>query len=383
MLHALVFIGALFALLGSDGVAEAHPMPDSMVSVRVHEARWRLHLEVPFDRLAMALIATGRMPDPGPGFDQYPVPSHAMIAGYLGDTVHLTAPDGRPWRLVVKSMTPPPFGQRNWTIDVDAVPPVGASRRSARLDYDLVIRDVIPDVAIVAIDQDWQGGVLPGHPRLLGSLSQDHRSLTVSPEAGDGLGALGQMVAMGAWHILEGADHIAFLLTLLLSVTLVAQGRRWAPQWRNRTVISNTLWRVSAFTAGHTVSLLATSLGWLPAAGQGIEVLIAVSVAVSAAHALVPLYPRREAWIAVFFGLVHGMAFATAIRELDLTTTQTVLATLGFNVGIELVQLGIVALVLPLLFLLRGRRFEPLVRRTVGVAALLAAIWWAADRMTG
>ncbi|MCJ2180535.1 HupE/UreJ family protein [Novosphingobium album (ex Hu et al. 2023)] len=358
-------------------------MPDSMVSVRMHEGRWRLHLALPFDRLAMALISTGRIPDPGPGFTQYPVPDKRVVARYVLDELHLASRDGQPWRLSVVSLAPPAPNARNWSIDVDAVAPTGADLRKAVLSYDVIIRDVIPDVAVIAVDQDWQGGVLPGQPRLLGKLSEDDRTITIDGAHGTGLAALGQMVGMGVWHILEGADHIAFLLTLLLTVTLAARQGHWIIERRPRKILSNTLWRVSAFTAGHTLSLLATSLRWLPAAGQGIEVLIAISVAVTALHALTPIVPRREAWVAGGFGLIHGMAFATAIRDLDLSTGQTVAATLGFNLGIELVQLGIVAVVLPLLLWLRTRTFEPMVRRPVAAAALIMAVWWAVSRMLG
>ncbi len=383
LFHVLILVLGLACLVGASERAHAHPMPDSTVLVRLQESRWHLRLTVPFDRLAMGLISTGRIPDPGPGFTDYPVPSDAVIRRYVHDEVHIATPDGRPWTLAVTRLVPPPSDSRFWTIEIDARPPAGADTRRAVLNYDLVIRDVIPDVAIVAIDQDWQGGVLPGQPRLVGKLSEDDRTITISGKSGQGVSALAQMVELGARHILEGADHLAFLLTLLLSVTLVAQGGRWVAQSDNAKVISNTLWRVSAFTLGHTFSLLATSLGWLPAAGQGIEVLIAISVGVSAAHAFTPLYPRREVWIAVFFGLVHGMAFATSIRELHLSTGETVMATLGFNVGIELVQLGIVAVILPLLFWLRGKSVEPLLRRTIALIALVAAIWWAIDRVMG
>lgn len=361
----------------------AHPMPDSTVSVRMHEGRWRLHIALPFDRLAMALISTGRIPDPGPGFTQYPAPDRKAVASYVLGAMHLASSDGRPWRLSIVSLAPPAPNARNWTIDVDAIAPSGADPRKAVLSYDVIIRDVIPDVAVIAIDQDWEGGVLPGEPRLLGKLSEDDRTITIDGEQATGLAALGQMVGMGVWHILEGVDHIAFLLTLLLTVTLTARQGHWIVERDMRKILSNTLWRVTAFTAGHTLSLLAASLRWLPAAGQGIEVLIAISVAVTALHALAPIVPRREAWVAGAFGLIHGMAFATAIRDLDLSAGQTVAATLSFNLGIELVQLGIVAVVLPLLLWLRTRSVEPMVRRPVAAVALMMAVWWAVSRMFG
>ncbi|WP_395396029.1 HupE/UreJ family protein (plasmid) [Novosphingobium sp. BL-8A] len=374
----LLLLGALFP-----ASAPAHPMPDSGVAVRMHEGRWLLRLTLPFDRLAMALISTGRIADPGPGFTAYPVPPERAVRDYVLANVHLASTDGQAWKLHVLSLDKPAANTRNWTVDIEAHAPAGHDPRRARLGYDVIIRDVIPDAAIVSVDQDWQGGVLPGHPRVLGKLERDERAIVIGGTEGAGFSALLAMIALGIEHIAEGADHIAFLVTLLLTAPLAARAGNWIAERDNRRVLANTFWRVTAFTGGHTLSLLATSLGLLPAAGQGVEVLIALSVAISAAHALMPIYPRREAWIAGGFGLIHGMAFATVIRELELSTTQTVLATLGFNLGIEVAQLGIVALVMPLLLLLRGRSAEPYVRRGAALVALAAALWWACSRMLG
>ncbi|WP_395395934.1 HupE/UreJ family protein (plasmid) [Novosphingobium sp. BL-8A] len=378
-----VLIWAILLAAFSSSPASAHAMPDSGVAVRMHEGRWLLRLTLPFDRLAMALISTGRMADPGRGFVTYPVPDRRAVETYVLDNMRLVGGGGHAWKLKVLSVQQPAANARNWIVDVEGRVPAGEDPRSARLGYDVIIRDVIPDAAIVSVDQDWQGGVLPGHPRVLGKLEGDQRSITVGGAGRTSLAALLSMFGLGMEHIAEGADHIAFLVTLLLTAPLFARNGSWIAERNNRRVLANTVWRVTAFTGGHTLSLLATSLGLLPAAGQGVEVLIALSVAVSAAHALLPIYPRREVWIAAGFGLVHGMAFATAIRELDLSTSQTVMATLGFNVGIELAQLCIVAVVMPLLLLLRGRGAELLVRRLVASAALLAALWWAVSRMLG
>ncbi|NKJ44526.1 HupE/UreJ family protein [Novosphingobium sp. SG720] len=378
----LWFLFAFLVLALSAGVLSAHPMPDSQVSVRIQAHHWRVHLVLPNDRLAMALIATGGVPDPGPGFTAYPALPHPAIAHYVVHNMHLHTPNGADWPLRVVGIAGPAGPRLEWTVDVDATVPLGLDPRTAVLDYDVIIRHVIPDAAIVALDQDWGGGVLPGEPVLLGKLSEDQRSIAIARHDGGSWQALGGMVVLGLWHILEGADHIAFLLTLLLTVGLVAQGQRWAVAPGRRRVLHDVLWRVSAFTAGHTLSLLATSLGLLPQAGRTIEVLIALSVAISAAHALVPLFPRREAWIAGGFGLVHGMAFATAIRDLGLSTGQTVAATLAFNLGIELAQLGIVAIALPTLLLLRPTAAGPWVRHALGAGALVLALVWMAQRIT-
>ena len=83
-----------------------------------------------------------------------------------------------------------------------------------------------------------------------------------------------------------------------------------------------------------------------------VEVAIAVSILVSAMHALRPLFPGKEAWVAGGFGLIHGAAFASVIAEQSFDAWHRTLAMLGFNGGIEIMQLAVVAAVLPALLLL-------------------------------
>lgn len=76
---------------------------------------------------------------------------------------------------------------------------------------------------------------------------------------------------------------------------------------------------VTAFTIGHSVTLLAGALGWLRLPAQPIEVLISFSILASAVHAIRPLFPGKEGWVAAGFGLVHGLAFATVLSNLELS----------------------------------------------------------------
>jgi hypothetical protein len=363
--------------------AMAHAMSQTQVDIRADEPGWHLHLTLPDDRLAAAFIQAGLVPDPGPGFTRYPTLQPEAVRRYVDSRIVATSPDGKRWTVKAGPASVPTATFNEWQIDVALTPPAGEASAPFTLDYGVILHEDIAHVAVVTITQDWQGGVVSGASRLLGSLQGEHGKITVDHGDGNAWKSWFSLVLLGVHHILEGVDHLAFLATLLLTVTLVNVGRRWKPLDSVRPVLGNTLWRVTAFTIGHSLSLLATSLDWLPPAGQGIEVLIALSVAVSALHAIVPLYPRREAWVAGGFGLVHGMAFATVIREMALSTRQVVAATLGFNLGIELVQLGLVIVVLPALLAIRTSRWEPWVRLTIAVVALVAALIWAVQRLQG
>lgn len=367
-------------LLAPD-VARAHPMPQSLVEVHSAQGGWRLRLTLPEDRLSAAFIQAQLIPDPGPGFTAYPTPHADMVRRYIASHLTARSPDGTRWVLRVDDVSPPHSRRNEWEVRVTLLPPNGQSDAPVLLHYGVITQEIITHTAIATMVQDWQGGVLPGQPRLLGSLRGDDLDLRIDHGTGSAWQSWWSMVALGMMHILEGADHLAFLATLLLTVTLASVGRRWYPLESSSPIYRNTLWRVTAFTLGHSLSLLATSLDWLPPAGQGVELLIALSVAISALHAIIPLYPRREAWVAGFFGLVHGMAFATTIRDMALSTRQIVAATLGFNLGIELVQLGLVALVLPLLMALRKKPWEAKVRLPLAAVALAAAVMWCLERV--
>lgn len=376
-------LALLLLLLGGMQAAQAHPMPDSKVGVRILEDRVRLHLSIPADRLAMALIANGSVPDPGPGFTRFPDLPQPVIARYVLDNLWVGRSEKVRWPLRLVSIKAPMKTERDYLVEVEAQPQDGSVRTGFEIAYGVVVKHVVPDVAIATLDQDWSAGQLPGQPQLLGNFEADSPAIAVRPGQPNTALALFGMVKLGAWHILEGADHLAFLLTLLLTVGLIPLGRRWIVNDQLSRPVADTLWRVSAFTLGHTLALLATSLGWLPEAGRLVEALIAFSVMVSAANAVTPLFPRREAFVAGGFGLVHGMAFATVIRDMGLATGQVIASTLAFNVGIELVQIGLIAVALPALLMIRKTRFEAGVRIGLGAICFLLACWWLFERTIG
>lgn len=196
-------------------------------------------------------------------------------------------------------------------------------------------------------------------------------------------GGFPAMFRLGMRHIGEGTDHLLFLLALLLPVPLLARGSRWGAARGIRASILGTASVVTGFTLGHSVTLALAGLGLVKVPGGPIEVLIAVSILVSALHALRPLFPGRETLIAAFFGLIHGLAFAAALGRLGFTPWQRITGLLGFNLGIEAMQLAMVAAVLPSLLLLsRTKAYAPVRIGGAGLAGIAAA-GWIAERLWG
>jgi len=139
-------------------------------------------------------------------------------------------------------------------------------------------------------------------------------------------------LVLGVEHILGGIDHLLFVLALLL---IVRGGRR-------------ILATITAFTAAHSITLAAATLGWVRVPGPPIEALIALSIAFVAAELVHGLRGRpgltaRAPWIAAFcFGLLHGFGFAGALAQVGLPQKAIPIALLTFNVGVELGQLAFV-----------------------------------------
>ena len=101
------------------------------------------------------------------------------------------------------------------------------------------------------------------------------------------------------------------------------------------------------------------------------------SVIVAAINNLLPIF-RGSRWLVAFaFGLIHGFGFAAVLQDLGLPTSQLALSLLGFNLGVELGQLAIVAAVVPLAYLIRDSAFYRLGMIRVGsaMAAVLASVW--------
>ena len=186
---------------------------------------------------------------------------------------------------------------------------------------------------------------------------------------------------LGIRHIAEGTDHLLFLLALLLPAPLNVLGSRWSAPVRVRQSLARILKVITAFTVGHSITLALAGLGLARVPSRPIEVLIAFSILVSAAHALRPLFPGREAMIAAFFGLIHGLAFASTIGELGLSRWERVMSILAFNSGIETMQLIVVSASMPSLILLsRTRAYSP-VRMGGAIFAGLAALGWMSERL--
>lgn len=184
-------------------------------------------------------------------------------------------------------------------------------------------------------------------------------------------------VAEGMHHIAIGLDHVLFLVTLLLVAVWRRDGAGWQPRAGAASAWRETLRLVTAFTLAHSLTLGLAAAGILAPPTRWVESLIAASVLLAAVDNLWPFLPGPRWRIVAFFGLVHGFGFAGPLQDLGLRQGELALPLAGFNIGVELGQLALVALLLPLACALRSARLYRIAVVRGGSAAIagLAGVW--------
>jgi hydrogenase/urease accessory protein HupE len=142
-----------------------------------------------------------------------------------------------------------------------------------------------------------------------------------------GLGEIAwSYTTLGIDHILTGLDHLLFVLGLLFLVGFKRQ----------------LIWTITAFTAAHSLTLGLSAMGWLALRSPPVEAAVALSIVLVAAEALhrrQTLARRWPALVAFGFGLIHGLGFAGALKDIGLPEAHLPLALLSFNLGVEIGQL--------------------------------------------
>jgi hypothetical protein len=195
--------------------------------------------------------------------------------------------------------------------------------------------------------------VLPGTPR---DSSRDGIVPAASARA---------MLLLGIEHILTGYDHLLFLGCLLLA----------GSTWRSRLGI------VSAFTAAHSITLVLAAMRIVNPPPGFVEPAIAVTIAYVALENLIG-GGRRSRWPTAFgFGLIHGFGFAGMLDVLDLPARQWFAAVLAFNVGVEIGQVAVVAVAMPIVIALARSSWHSRVVRYASSAVLALSVLWFVERL--
>jgi HupE / UreJ protein len=190
------------------------------------------------------------------------------------------------------------------------------------------------------------------------------------------LSTLGSFILFGMEHIGSGADHIAFIICLVLTLALTL-----AREWKTLLIT------ITAFTLGHSITLITATLGWV-GTPSWVEPMIALSIAVSAAFNLIKQRltglqsPLILAAIAAIFGLVHGLGFSGAMTQAQLPEGSLLWALAGFNIGVEIGQLLIVAVWALIYWAIhRWVGFQCWIVQGGSMALIVLALYWFIERL--
>ena len=273
-----------------------------------------------------------------------------------------------------RSLTSPPLtGQfadnpvGDTVVDVELTYPLGGGIAAYALSSTL--NPGLPEQNLTAnlVIDNGAGGEAPLIFRVRGLMAEP---VVVSRSA---LRAAWTFILEGVRHILEGADHILFVLCLLLGAATFA----------------SLAWRITGFTAGHSVTLALGFFGYVPSAPWFVPLVetgIALSIIYAGVDALTRGERRGMTAMTALFGLLHGLGFSFVLKEILKADAPNVWQSLlAFNIGVEAGQLMITALVWPPLWLLAKKC--PRLRRLLGGLIVLPCIViagiWAGERVVG
>lgn len=374
----------LLALMLAFGWAEAHPLPQCKAQLIVNEKNVLIHFKGPVEIIELAQKNNINFQSKASldSLKSYFL-NHISIEDTLKSEWEIKI--GKIERKVASDLMVGNYPELN--LDIYLVPSNPNSTTNFTMYSDWVIHQIPTQSIIFSIEQDWQNGIVQANGTPIGVLAVDIPTgkiypLTIKLESGSWWKGFKAMVWFGSQHIAEGTDHLLFLLVLLLPAVQLVSHKKW----HGMKTLKQSFWAitkiVTAFTIGHSLTLLLGALDWITVPQQPIEIAIVFSILISAVHAIYPIFPNREAFVALFFGLIHGLAFAYTLHDLELSTPHFLLSILGFNLGVELFQLLVIAIVLPILLVLSHKtNIYPIIRILGAILSIMASLYWLNERI--
>ena len=272
------------------------------------------------------------------------------------------------------------FGQFHFT-----VPSLSPVPNEVEVSFRFLFDELVPSHrALVIIENNPRTDTVANERYVSLTLGKDSWRKRLSLVPPPWFNVFVEFIRHGREHIWIGTDHILFLVALLLPSVLARREARWYPQERFSAAGWYVLKVVTLFTLAHSVTLTLAALDVFRLPERLVEAVIALSIAVAALNNIRPIF-HFKIWIAVVvFGFFHGFGFANVLEPLQLNRASVVPALAGFNVGVELGQIVIIAVTFPILFWLRRwSYYRPLVLVGGSSALILMAAYWFVRRLGG
>lgn len=258
--------------------------------------------------------------------------------------------------------------------------------RDFDLHLDVITREVFRHETMIFLTEDWNNGLLTENPPVYLGTAQYNlptgktNPIAIKLQEGTSFNGFKSMYALGINHIIYGLDHMLFIIILLLIAPLRAIDKKWSLFQGTKYTLKRFLGISVLFTLGHSISLFLGAFNLIPFQIEYIEILISLTIVVSALHALKPIFPYRESLIGFGFGIIHGLAFSESISGLALSPFNKVISMLGFNLGIETTQLLIMVVVFPVLLISKFKAFHTF-RAVLAIATIVVSLVWFYERV--
>lgn len=358
----MIGIAVAVVLLLFAGSALAHPLDIGYLRVQQAGARVTVALDLNPDAAAL-LVGGAKLDAPGlvshanalaaASFAGAPITTPAGACTWAGAATATV--EGQSIRITDTATCPAGDGERRWKF-----PFVRDAKVSAT--FELLVKETVGGEEKVKLVDRYEPELV------LGTAAQSFSFLGFVWSGVEHIGAApNQWHDANGWKLPDGLDHIVFLIALML-----AGGR-----------LLRLVGIATGFTVGHSVTLALAVTGVVRPPSSVIEPIIALSIAFAAAEAFLGKWEEHRWKIATAFGFVHGFGFAAALLELDLQSSGDMAKALfGYNLGVELGQVGIVLVIAPLILLAhRSAVMKTYVLRGIAALIFMAGMYWFFTRL--
>lgn len=267
-------------------------------------------------------------------------------------------------------------------------------------NFELETTDVIPDDlsidynvlfdkddihrGLTIIAHNWKAGIINNESMSSLIFSPGNTSQTLSLTDTSMWKGFVALVKLGMWHIYIGIDHIFFLLALLLPSVILKRKREERLHITPVPKFSTAFWYIlkiiTLFTIAHSITLSLAALGFINVESRIVESIIALSIGLAALHNIYPIFSKSESIIAFFFGLFHGLGFASVLGEKGIEGEYLALSLFGFNIGVEIGQVLIVCALFPFLYFFRTKKYYKQILFYGSAFLIIASLYWFVER---
>jgi hypothetical protein len=383
----------VFFLLFSPFIGNSHQPDQSFIYVRVFEEdgiEGRFELNV--NQLNTIL---------GYDFEKHPMvadilPYQQQIEAYILENSSFVSSLGKHNIIftneisLISSTTFGAFVQFHFYLDnVDVIPD------EIEVTYNVFLDKSQNHMNYLTTEYNWKAGFINNEAVFTLDFSKGNATKTWDLSDGSLWKGFMAMIRQGVWHIWIGLDHILFLVALILpSVVRRIKNQEfgedtkskkfnifgWKPVEKFYPAFLYIVKIVTFFTLAHTITLSLAALQLVVLPSRIVETVIAFSIGLAAYHNIRPIFKGKDWIIAFVFGLFHGFGFASVLGDLGYGGENLVLSLLGFNIGVEIGQVVIIALIFPLLYFMRNLKMYPKFLVVMSILLIVISLNWVLER---